>query len=95
MKTYIAIGHLVQDLQAAYQAACMARATANTLVAKAMKRTRNRDAKVAAAKKHMSRTCSLWNKIRAELKRYEKQLHDGFTVISYSGVIVGRYKVTQ
>lgn len=92
MKTYISIGQLVQDLREAYAAATKARGFANQLAAKAMKRKTKSEAKTIAAKKHMSRTCSNWNKIRAELKRYEKQLHDGFTVITYSGAISGKYK---
>jgi len=43
-------------------------------------------------KKWRSRVFSQMNRIRAELKRYESQLHDGFTVITYSGCIVGKYK---
>lgn len=91
MKTYISIGQLVQDLREAYAAATKARGIANQLVAKAIKRKTNAESKTIVAKKHMLRTCSNWKKIRAELKRYEKQLHDGFTVISYDGVIIGKY----
>ncbi len=44
------------------------------------------------AKKWRARVFSQMNRIRAELKRYEAQIQDGFTVITYSGCIVGKYK---
>jgi len=74
-KTYIAIGHLVQDLRAALAAGIRAMKLANKL-----------------DKKWRSRVFSQMNRIRAELKRYEAQIQDGFTVITYSGCIVSKYK---
>ncbi len=43
-------------------------------------------------KKWRARVFSQMNRIRDELKRYEAQIQDGFTVITYSGCIVGKYK---
>ena len=75
MKTYIAIGYLLQDLRAAYAAGLRAMKLANKL-----------------DKKWRSRVFSQMNRIRAEIKRYESQIHDGFAVITYSGCIVSKYK---
>lgn len=75
MKTYIAIGYLLQDLRAAYAAGLHAIKLANKL-----------------DKKWRSRVFSQMNRIRAEIKRYESQINDGFTVITYSGCIVSKYK---
>jgi len=74
-KTYIAIGHLIQDLRAAHAAGIRAMKLANKL-----------------DKKWRSRVFSQMNRIRAELKRYEAQIHDGFTVITYSGCLISKYK---
>lgn len=75
MKTYIAIGYLLQDLRAAYAAGLRAMKLATKL-----------------DKKWRLRVFSQMNCIRAEIKRYESQIHDGFTVITYSGCIVSKYK---
>lgn len=42
-------------------------------------------------KKWRARVFPQMNRISAELKRYEAQIQDGFTVITYSGCIVGKY----
>jgi len=74
-KTYIAIGHLIQDLRTAHAAGISAMKLANKL-----------------DKKWRSRVFSQMNRIRAELNRYEPQFHDGFTVITYSGCLISKYK---
>lgn len=67
--------HLVQMLKSAYVAACLGLKLANKLKSKAAK----------------SRIFSRMNKIRAELKRYEKDFSIASSV-AYSGVLVSLIK---
>jgi len=94
-KTYIAIGHLIQDLESAYVAATKARQLAHKLVCQVKKRKLARPDKLEAARKQKSRTTANWNRIRAELKRYQKMASEAFMMVVYSGVIVGKYKQDQ
>lgn len=91
MKTYIPIGQLIQDLERAYVAATNARKLAHILVCNTQKRAIPVPDKLAAARKQKSRTCANWNRIRDELKLYQKMVADAFTVIAYDGVIVALY----
>lgn len=92
MKTYIPIGQLIQDLEQAYVAATNARKLANDLFCKIKKRENPRSDKLANARKQQSRATSNWNRIRAELKRYQKMVVSAFEVICYRGFIVRKYK---
>lgn len=92
MKTYIPIGQLIQDLERAYVAATNARKLAHILVCKVQKRKTPNPDKLAAARKQKSRTCANWNRIRAELKRYQKIAQTEFSLICYGGAIIWKYK---
>lgn len=92
MKKYLPIGRLIQDLEKAYVAATKARNLAHVLVCKVQKRSKPNADKLANARKQKSRATSNWNRIRAELKRYQKMVVNAFEVVCYGGVIVGRYK---
>ena len=92
MKKYIAIGHLIQDLELAYVAATRARQLAHKLVCQVNKRKSPRPDKLEAARKQKSRATANWNRIRAELKRYQKMVTDALMMIAYDGVISGRYE---
>ena len=72
---YITIGQLIQSLRLAYVAACKALGLAN---------------KLKRAKGQRGRIMSHLNRIRAELKRYEAQVANGFDVIAYKGCILSR-----
>lgn len=70
--TYFAIGHIIQALKAAYVASCKGLKLANKL----------------KSAKDKSRIMSRMNRIRSELKKWEKLVADAFTSVKYDGLVI-------
>lgn len=69
--SYFAIGHIIQALKAAYVASCKGLKLANKL----------------KSAKDKSRIMSRMNRLRSELKKWEKLIADAFTSVKYDGLV--------